>query len=117
MAGRLRISAQGSDGVEQLAAVTDDTDAHIFQVLRRQARQDRFVNLVFAEMHASYCCEAEAPQPTPNVHDDALPPSRRMIVQAKQAVQADGSQPTARGRIPRQRRLAMVARRGATALI
>jgi hypothetical protein len=96
--------------------MSDDADAQIFQVLGRQARQDRVVDCVVPES-ILVLCEAEAPQPTPNVHDDALPPSRRMIVQAQQAVQADGSQPTARGRIPRQRRLAMVARRGATALI
>ena len=48
----------------------DDADAQILQVLRRQARKDRFVNLVLAE-RSLILSKAEAPQPNHNVHDDA----------------------------------------------
>ena len=44
--------------------------AKLLQVLRRQARQDRFVNLVLAEDRL-VLSEAKVPQPNHNVHDDA----------------------------------------------
>ena len=44
--------------------------AKLLQVVRRQARQDRFVNLVLAE-DLLVLSEAKAPQPNHNVHDDA----------------------------------------------
>src|SRR5437660_12480722 len=46
---RARVSAQGGDGVEQLAAVPDNTYAKILQVLRCQVRQDRVIDRVLAE--------------------------------------------------------------------
>ena len=67
---RACISAQGSDSVEQLTAVPDNADAEVLQVLRRQARQDRLVNLVLAE-YSLILFEAKAPQPTTEVHDSA----------------------------------------------
>ena len=71
---RICARAQSSDGVEQLAAMPDDDDTQVLQVLRRQARQDRLVDCVLAE-----CClilfEAKAPQPTSKVHDGALTPA------------------------------------------
>ena len=63
--------AQHRDGVEQLAAMPDDRDAQIVDVLRRQARQDRFVDRVVAE-RSLVLVEAEASQPTPDVHVGAL---------------------------------------------
>src|SRR4029077_20616010 len=44
-----RSSAQGSDGVEQLATIPDKSDTKILQVLRRQTRQDRVIDLILAE--------------------------------------------------------------------
>jgi hypothetical protein len=66
----VRDSAQSSDSVEQLAAVPHNADAQVFQVLRRQVRQDRVVDLVLTEGRL-VSFEAKAPQPTPEVHDDA----------------------------------------------
>ena len=43
-------------------------NAKLFQVLRRQARKNRFVNLVLAE-RSLILSEAKAPQPNHNVHD------------------------------------------------
>jgi len=79
------VSAQGSDGVEQRAALANNDDAKVFQVLRRQARQDRVVDLVLAEC-SLVLFEAQVPQPTSEVHD--MPELRlaRMIFQAKQGV-------------------------------
>ena len=45
-------------------------DAKLVQVLRRQAPQDRFVNLVLAE-RSLILSKAKAPQPYHYVHDDA----------------------------------------------
>src|SRR5262245_49634781 len=45
----------------------DNTDAQILQVVCRQGRQDRLVNLIFAECRL-VPFEAKAPQPTSNVH-------------------------------------------------
>ncbi len=59
------ISKLCSNGVEELAAVPNDTDAQILEVLRRQVRQDRFVNLVPAEGRL-VPFEAKAPQPRSN---------------------------------------------------
>lgn len=46
---RIRISAQGGDGVQQLTTVPNESDTEIFQVLRRQPRQDRVIDRVLAE--------------------------------------------------------------------
>ena len=46
---RAIIRAQRRDSIEQLAAVPERGNAKLFQVLSRQARKNRFVNLVFAE--------------------------------------------------------------------
>jgi len=48
--------------------MTDDADAQILQVFRRQARKNSFVNLVFAE-RSLILSEAKAPQPDHDVHD------------------------------------------------
>ena len=69
-----RVSAQGGDGVEQLAAVPDNTYAKILQVLRCQVRQDRVIDRVLAEC-GLILSEAKAPQPTPDVHHRALTPA------------------------------------------
>ena len=45
-------------------------DAKLLQVFSRQARKDRFVNLVFAE-RSLILSEAQAPQPDHDVHDGA----------------------------------------------
>ena len=50
--------------------MTDRTDADFLQVLRREAREDLFGNLVFAEC-GLVLPEAEAPQPDHHVHDGA----------------------------------------------
>jgi len=53
------LSAQVGNGVKQLTAVADKTNAKILQVLGRQVEQNRIVDCVLAE-----CClvvfEAEA---------------------------------------------------------
>jgi hypothetical protein len=48
----------------------DNTDAQILQVVCHQGRQDRLVNLIFAECRL-VPFEAKAPQPTPDVHHRA----------------------------------------------
>ena len=48
----------------------DNADAQILQVFRRQARKNRFVNLVLAE-RSLISFEAKAPQPTSEVHNGA----------------------------------------------
>ena len=50
--------------------MTNGTDADFLQVLRREARQDLFVNLVFAEC-GLVLPKTQAPQPDHNVHDGA----------------------------------------------
>jgi hypothetical protein len=50
--------------------VPDDRDAEVFQVLRREVRQDRLVYLILAECRLIFP-EAQAPQPDHNVHDGA----------------------------------------------
>ena len=50
--------------------MAEDRDAKLFQVLRRQVRQDTFVYLVVAE-RSLILPEAHAPQPDHDVHDDA----------------------------------------------
>jgi hypothetical protein len=88
--GRRRLvcfRAQRSDSVEQLAAMPESPDAQFLQVLRRQCRQDCFVDLVLAEC-SLIPFEAKAPQPLPEVHDSALTRrSRPIIAQAKRCVQ------------------------------
>jgi len=65
----------------------DDTDAQILQVLSRQARKNRFVNLVLAE-RCLILPKAKASQPNDDVHDGApnsgLP---HIIVQPGESVQ------------------------------
>src|SRR6516162_1159404 len=68
---RVCIGAQSSDGVKKLSAMSDNTDAQILQVVCRQTRQDRLVDLIFAECRL-IPFEAKAPQPTPDVHHRAL---------------------------------------------
>jgi hypothetical protein len=65
-----RFSAQGGDGVEQLTAMPDKSDTKILQVLRRQTRQDRPVDLILAECRL-ILFEAKPPQPTSDVHGGA----------------------------------------------
>src|SRR6516162_10150181 len=57
----------------------NNTDAQILQVVCRQGRQDRLVDLIFAECRL-VPFEAKAPQPTPDVHHRALTLARRVIV-------------------------------------
>ena len=45
-------------------------DAKLFQVLSREVREDRLVNVVLAEQRL-ILSEAKAPQPDHNVHDGA----------------------------------------------
>jgi putative SOS response-associated peptidase YedK len=54
--------------IEELTAVPQRSNAKLLQVLRRQLRQDHFVDLIFAECRL-VLCEAKAPQPSHNVHD------------------------------------------------
>ena len=61
---------QGGGGVEQLSAMPNNGDAKILQVLRRQSRQDRVVDLVVAECRL-VLFEAEPPQPTSDIHSGA----------------------------------------------
>ena len=52
--------------------MSDDTDAQVLQVLRRQARKNRLVNLVVSECpFVSF--EAKVPQPNQDVHGGAPP--------------------------------------------
>src|SRR6516165_3216516 len=46
---RAGVSAQRGNGLEQLAAMPDRSDAELPQILRRQARQDCVVDLILAE--------------------------------------------------------------------
>src|SRR4029079_448360 len=69
-----RLSAQGGDGVEQLAAMPDKSNTKILQVLRRQTRQDRVIDLVLAE-GCLIMFEAKLPQPTSEVHGAPLVPT------------------------------------------
>ena len=48
----------------------DKSDAKILQVLRRQTRQDRVVDLILAERRLIFF-EAKPPQPTSDVHEGA----------------------------------------------
>ena len=66
-----RVGPQGRDRVEQLTAVSDQSDTEIFQVFCRQARQDRVVDRVVAECRL-ILSEVKASQPTSNVHNRAL---------------------------------------------
>ena len=54
------------DGFQEYPAMTDEADAQILQVLRRQTRQDLPVDRIVAECHL-VLFEAQAPQPTVNV--------------------------------------------------
>src|SRR4030095_14687226 len=67
------VSAQGGDGIEQLAAVPDNIYAKILQVLRCQVRQERVIDAVLAEC-SLILSEAKAPQPISEVHGGALTP-------------------------------------------
>src|SRR5262249_28816363 len=63
----VRVAAQSSDGIQQLDAMPKRRDAKLLQVLVRQARENRLVDVILAE-----CClilpEAQAPQPDHDVH-------------------------------------------------
>jgi hypothetical protein len=48
----------------------DNSDTKVLQVLRRQVRQDRIVDLILAECRL-ILLEAKLPQPTSEVHDGA----------------------------------------------
>ena len=61
-------SAQSRNGIEQLAAVANNTDTQVLQVLRRQVGQNRVVDLVLAECFL-VPFEAKVPQPSSEVHD------------------------------------------------
>ena len=67
---------QSSNGIEDFAAVPDNRDAEVFQVLTREVRQNRLVYLVLAEDRLVFP-EAQAPQPDHNVHDGAHNRGRR----------------------------------------
>jgi hypothetical protein len=54
--------------------MSDDADAKLLQVLRRQARENRLVYVILAE-RSLILSKAKAPQPNHDVHDDA--PKRR----------------------------------------
>src|SRR5215472_177795 len=62
----------------------------ILQVLRRQSWQELLVDRVLAECRL-ILFEAKAPQPTSEVHEDALTCPAHMMVQAKQRVHCRGS--------------------------
>jgi hypothetical protein len=66
----LGISVQGGDSVEQFAAMANGANADVLKVVSRQARQDRFVDFVFAK-RCSILLEAEPLQPPSEVHDVA----------------------------------------------
>src|SRR5215813_13693309 len=70
--GRLtaRVATQSSDGIQELHTVTKRGDAKLLQVLVRQARENRLVNVILAEDRLIFP-EAQAPQPDHNVHDCA----------------------------------------------
>ena len=55
----------------QHPAVPQRRDAKLLQVVSRQVRQDRLVDVVLAE-HSLVLSEAKAPQPDYNVHDGGL---------------------------------------------
>jgi hypothetical protein len=59
--GCARFRAQGGDGVEQLTAMPDKSDTKVLQVLCRQTRQDRVVDLILAECYL-ILLEAKPPQ-------------------------------------------------------
>ena len=59
-----------SDSFQEHPAVTDRTNADFLQVLLREARQDPLVYLVIAECRL-VSFEAQAPQPTSDVHRGA----------------------------------------------
>ena len=65
-----RFSAQGGYSVQQLTPMSDKSDAKILQIFRRQTRQDRVVDLIFAEGRLIFF-EAEFPQPISDVHGGA----------------------------------------------
>ena len=62
--------AQRSDGIEELAAVSNNGDAEVLEVLRRQIGQNRLVYLILAECRL-ILPEAQAPQPNHDVHGSA----------------------------------------------
>ena len=68
---RAPVSAEQGDGIEQLTTVSNDVDTKVLQVLGCDGRQDRLVYLVLAERRL-IPFEAQAPQPTPEVHKRAL---------------------------------------------
>src|SRR5262245_61059357 len=69
-----RFVTQGSDSIQQLHTVSKRGDAKLFQVLVRQARENRFVYVILAEDRL-ILPEAQAPQPNHDVHDGGLSPT------------------------------------------
>src|SRR6516225_9009419 len=68
--GRLtaRVAEQGSDCIQELHTVTKRGDTKLLQVLVRQARENRLVYVILTEDRL-VLREAQAPQPTSNIHD------------------------------------------------
>src|SRR5262245_40221746 len=64
------VDTQSSDGLQQLNTVPNRNDAKLLQVLFRQARKNRLVDVILAECRL-ILPEAQAPQPDHNVHDGA----------------------------------------------
>jgi len=64
---RRSVRRQSCDCIEYLAAVADQGDAEIFQVLGSQARQHRAVDLIFAK-GCLVAFESEAAQPGSHIH-------------------------------------------------
>ena len=58
--------------------MTKRNDAKLLQVLRRQGRQNRLINVVLAECPL-VSFEAKVPQPSAEVHDNAQVPSRAYV--------------------------------------
>ena len=59
--------------------MSNNTDTKVLQVLGCQARQDSLVDFVLAE-RLLIPFEAQAPQPTPDIHDGVLIPCSRAMI-------------------------------------
>ena len=82
-------STKRSNGFQELeSSAQRNTD--LAEMILRQIVQNRFVDGVLAECRL-ILFEAKAPQPTPEVHRNALTCPARMMVQAKQRVHCRGS--------------------------
>jgi hypothetical protein len=83
---------QSSNSIEELVAVPQGANAKLLQVLGRQPREDRVVNIVLAEGRL-VSFEAQAPQPLPEVHNFSFNSLPSMIVQRGQSVQRGRGMP------------------------